>query len=107
MRSHLQNLKQIAGVRSTVSTAILLRESDSRSLVARHIKQVNNNKIAPRQAAPKARPATPAPKAKPVRESFQPCLGTHHLSPVLCWFVSFRSCPLPDLPINKSWHTYL
>ena len=32
LRSHLQMLKQIAGVRSTVSTAILLRELDSRSL---------------------------------------------------------------------------
>jgi hypothetical protein len=32
MRSHLQMLKQLAGVRSTVSTAILLREFDARSL---------------------------------------------------------------------------
>jgi hypothetical protein len=32
LRSHLQMLRQIAGVRSTVSTAILLRELDSRSL---------------------------------------------------------------------------
>jgi hypothetical protein len=34
MRSHLQMLKQIAGVRSTVATAILLRELDCRSLDA-------------------------------------------------------------------------